>query len=234
MLTIGRANFNKAIGHHSFAEVDIPKHIRQDRSLYINLSGRTICIYDKEFEILRKEGRKLGFPATRYEVKFERDYYREKIKEKFKVIQEEQVCNSLEFLKEHPWLLEELFKNEIEEHVIRKTDKYISEVIKTNLEKEFTSFKDNEKRKRLVRANYKKKGKEHPEDFKEIRGVFGYLEKESWIFDSEFLREIVIKKLEKKRWNENLVLINRDFSKIKNYEKFKKMSIDLARIFLND
>ena len=235
LLAVGRANFKKAFGQHSFLEEDIPKLIRKDRALYINLREEAynperpenlaaLLVYDKEFEIFTKKKIDLGYPLTRVELKCGRDFYREEVK---KLGFE----NTLEVLINNPAILQTLFTSKVDKYIFQETDKYINSTLKPNLEKDFISFKNTEKKKRAKRNQLISEGKDIPQVLKEERGVCRYIEDNSWIFDSDFLKEIVIKNVESKNRKRNLEHIGIKYEHLKNYRLLKKLSIELVDFF---
>lgn len=219
LMLIGRANYQKALGIYSFLNEDIPSKIRKDRSLYINTRsqdfkkdnpGKVIKFYDKTFEMRVSKNIELEEKLTRLEVLFGRDYYRNTV-EKYGI------SNSLnDFLSKD--IIGQMFLESIEKEVVEKPKKYLLE-IKKNLTYDFNNFRRNEKFKRLEREKLKKAGKEIPEAYREERGVFNYLEKNSWIFDYRFLYELV---------NENVISKHRkDYEKqiIKKYMNIKNLEL---------
>ena len=235
LLAVGRANFKKAFGQHSFLEEDIPKRIKKDRALYINLREEAynperpenlaaLLVYDKEFEIFIKKKIILNYPLTRVEIKYGRDFYREEAK---KLGYE----NTLETLINNPEILKALFTSKVEKYLFQETNKYIESILKPNLEKDFISFKINEKKKRLLRKTYIAKGIKIPYELKEERGVFKYLEDNSWIFDAEFLKEIANRNIEINSRKRNIKHIEAKYGHLENYNLLKKLSMNLLGFF---
>lgn len=237
LLAVGRANYNRAIAECSFTNSDIPKEIKETRTLYINPKGirdekeleKTIKFYDKDFYFLKKYGIELDIPITRAEAVFGRDFYRREMERRG-------LDNSLKTLLSNKHLFKDLFNKAFTEEM-KKADKYINETLKKNLEKEFLRFRRNEVVKRSKRKTLKLKGLQIPKELKEIRGVFEYLHTNSWIFDYSFLVEIVERHIPQKNCNkikflnqieekfissktsENKKLISNE----NNYEIFKKI-----------
>ncbi|WP_163468494.1 hypothetical protein [Fusobacterium sp. IOR10] len=192
-MLIGRANFKKSLGMYSFSEEHIPKQIKKERSLYINSKrnpwrnnqGKVIKIYDKTFEMERK-GIYIPTKLIRIEILLGNDYFRDYMK----------TINSDNYLKSFVCQdIQKIFKKCLVKELKEKPQKYLLE-IKKNLENDFNSFKKNEKLKREKRKEYKKKELIIPDFLKEERGVFEYLEKNSWIFDYNFLIEIIEKNID--------------------------------------
>lgn len=199
LLLVGRANYQKAIGMYSFFAEDIPAKIKKERSLYINskmqdfrkdVSGKVIKFYDKTFELLTSKELSIDIPLTRIEVVYGRDYYRN-------AMDKENLTNSLYDLLTNGDILKKLFIESLEQELITKPEKYL-ETLKKNLSYNFMNFRRNERVKRLERKRYKEKGKEIPEHLREERGVFEYLDHNSWIFDYKFLLEIIEKNISSK------------------------------------
>ncbi len=231
LLAVGRANFKKAFGQHSFQEEDIPRYIKKDRTLYINLRDTPcnfekpetlamLVIYDKRYELKVKKGKDIGYPLTRVELKCGRDFYREEVRKLG-------YDNSLNTLLKNPDILEKLFKPKVEKYIFQETEKYIETILKPNLEHDFISFKREEKRKRIARRKLHEQGKEVPYGLREERGVFKYLEENSWIFDASFLKEVVIDNMESKHRKRNIDHIEVKYGHLKNYKLLKKISNDL-------
>lgn len=214
-LAIGRANYKRSIGMYSFEKEDIPKKIKRDRTLYINLSGRTIKFYDKKFESKLNYNLELKKELLRTEIIFERDFYRNAMKKK-------NLDNNLSTLINNFEILERIFVNELNENVFIKTQKYIENNLKNNLESEYLEFKNREKRKRETKRILKSKGEDYSH-IKEIRGVYHYLNENSWIFDKEFLSDIIIKNVASKHQKREIEIINNKYYEIINLERFKKL-----------
>lgn len=229
LLLIGRANYQKALGIYSFYEEDIPSKIRKERSLYINTkvqdfkkenAGKIIKFYDKTFEILINHDLKITEELTRLEVLFGRDYYRNTV-EKYGI------SNSLKDFLITENLINKLFIEAIEKEVKSKPIKYLEE-IKKNLAYDFNNFRRNEKVKRIEREKLKKQGKDIPIIYKEERGVFNYLQKNSWIFDYTFLYEIIKENVLSKHRKDYERQIVKKYKDIKNMELYEKL---LKKIF---
>ena len=227
LMLIGRANYQRALGIYSFFDEDIPAKIKKDRSLYINTkiqdfknnSGKVIKFYDKTFEIFINHNMRIDEKLTRLEVLFGRDYYRN-------ICEKNKLSNSLkDFLSND--FLEKFFIDSIEKEVFEKPTKYLTE-IKKNLTYNFSNFKRNEKFKRLERERLKKMGKEIPEAFREERGVFEYLKNNSWIFDYNFLLEIVQEQIESKNRKITEKQILKKYSDLENKKLYEKL---LKKIF---
>ena len=223
LMLIGRANHKKALGIYSFLDEDIPSKIRKDRSLYINTRtqdfkkdnpGKTIKFYDKTFEMYTSHDVLIPEKLTRLEILFGRDYYRN-ITEKYGI------SNSLnDFLAND--ITEKLFFESLEKEVVEKPKKYLLE-IKKNLTHDFKNFKRNEKFKRAEREKLKKAGKNIPTIYKEERGVFNYLEKNSWIFDYRFLYEIINEHISSKHRKDYEKQIIKKYMNINNLELYEKL-----------
>lgn len=214
-LAIGRANYKRSIGMYSFEKEDIPKKIKRDRTLYINLSGRTIKFYDKKFESKLKYDLYIKNELLRTEIIFERDFYRNAMKKRY-------LDNNLSTLINNFNVLEQIFINELNENVFIKTQKYIENNLKNNLENEYLDFKEREKRKRETKKMLKDKGEDYSH-IKEIRGVYQYLNENSWIFDKSFLEDIIIKNVASKHQKREIELINKKYYEIINLERFEKL-----------
>ena len=216
ILLIGRANYKKALGMYSFNNEDIPGMIKKDRSLYLNSgkenTGKVIKIYDKTFEIYSKQGIMLDENLTRLEVLFGQDYYRS-------TLERIGLDNDLKtFIANN--ITSGIFRQAIETEIVLRPQKYIS-VIKKRLLDEFLNFRRNEKVKREYREKLKIQGKEIPEEYKEERGVFEYLKKEAWIFDCDFLIEIVNRNIPSKRRYDYIKQIEKKYKNIKNMALLK-------------
>lgn len=190
ILLIGRANYQKALGIYSFNHEDIPHLIRKERSLYLNAkmtdfkkgnTGKVIKLYDKTFEMFLNHNIVIDKELTRIEVLFGQDYFRN-------VMERLGLDNTLKTFLSND-VLEDIFFRSLKTELINKPNKYL-EKIKKNLIFEFNNFKRNEKVKRQYREQLKALGKDIPDAYREERGVFEYLKKESWIFDFSFLLEI--------------------------------------------
>ena len=182
LLLIWRSNYKNSLGMYNFNSSNIPSNIRVERSLYINaktneyrkdITGKTIKFYDKTFELKRNHGIELDENLTRVERLAGRDLYRYQIGKY-------ELTNSLKDLKDE--IIKEIFIKAIETEILIKPTNYL-ESIKKNLIYNFFNFKRNEKVKRAEREKLKKLSKDIPGIYKETRGVFEYLDKESWIFD---------------------------------------------------
>lgn len=197
---IGGANYKKSLGLHSYEHKKKLKNMKIDRSLYINskmeenqrdIKGKVIKIYDKSFELKRNSNLEVDEYLTRVEVVAGRDYYREYMKSL-------DLTNSLTDLVENKKLLEALFKKSIDQELATKPREYIENILKKRLKYDFINFRRNEKVKRIERKKLKEQGKEIPKYLKEERGVFEYLDRESWIFDYNYLLEIILTELNSK------------------------------------
>ncbi|UUV17361.1 hypothetical protein NRK67_00545 [Fusobacteria bacterium ZRK30] len=229
-LVIGRTNLKKSIGLYSFQDENIPRKIREERSLYINstlnskktITGKEIKFYDKTFEFFRTKKTKLDMELTRAEVTAGRDYYREIVIKlgNFKGLK---ISNSLNDLIENDWVLDEIFTRALIPEVKIKPLRFIENVIKKNLRKEFINFRRTEKTKREIRKKYIENDEPVPKKYREEKGVFKYLKSESWIFDYNFLLEIVQEEIESKnRWRFNKQISDkyREINHLKRFEKF--------------
>lgn len=79
----------------------------------------------------------------------------------------------------------------------------------------------------MIKRNERKKlnelGKEIPQIYKEERGVFEYLKRESWIFDSYFLTKIVMEEIGNKSRGKFLKQISEKYTKEDNLDRYKKL-----------
>lgn len=228
LLLIGRSNYKNSLGMYSFNSSNIPSSIRIERSLYINtktneyrkdITGKTIKFYDKTFELKRNHGIELDEKLTRVELLAGRDFYRCQVSKYG-------VTNSLKDLKNE--ILKEIFIKAIETEVLIKPTNYLK-IIKKSLVYDFFNFKRNEKVKREERVRLKQLSKEIPEIYKETRGVFEYLDKESWIFDYTFLQELVLNEVDSKHKNDYYKQIEKKYLNKTNKEVYEKL---LKSIFL--
>lgn len=224
LLLIGRANYEKSLSMSSFRQEDIPSKIKFDRSLYINskmpdykreVTGKVIKLYDKTFELYKNRGISIKEKLTRIEVLLGRDYYRSKTS----ILG---LTNSLKDLLENEQIIKTLFIDALEKELKEKPLKYI-ETLKKNLIYDFLNFKRVEKEKRKERAKLIKLGKEVPNLYKEQRGVYEYLKKESWIFDYSFLLEIVHSKVESRHKKREFERVVQKYKSINNYEIYKEL-----------
>ena len=167
----------------------------QDETLFGNYGTSLVTAYDKT-----EESKKLNIDLeiTRLEWRFLRKtfYYFAKGNE---------LDNSLNTLLSNFDLIDRIFLHSTKVKLIEKGVKYLEEVLKPNLEKDFISFK---KANRL--------GKELGK--KEKRGVYKYLEDECWIFDYSFLIELV-DKYDKSHKTREAKTILKKFSKHNNLDK---------------
>lgn len=228
LLLIGRANYKNSLGMYSFNSSDIPSDIRIERSLYINakindfrkdITGKVIKFYDKTFELKRNHNIYLDEDLTRVELLAGRDFYRNQVIKY-------NLSNSLEDLNDE--ILKDIFIKALEVEVLNKPTKYL-EVIKKNLVNDFFNFKRNEKVKRAERERLKNLSKEIPEIYKETKGVFKYLDKNSWVFDYSFLQELVLKEIGSKHKGVYNKQIEKYYMNKKNKEVYEKL---LKSIFL--
>lgn len=227
-LLLGRANFKKSLGMYSFSEDHIPKEIKKERSLYINSKrnpwrnnqGKVIKIYDKTFEMERK-GIYIPTKLIRIEVLLGNDYFRDYMK----------TIDSDNYLKSFVCKdIEKIFRECLVRELKEKPQKYLLE-IKKNLENDFNSFKTNEKLKREKRKEYKEKGSIIPNFLKEERGVFEYLDKNSWIFDYNFLLEIIEKNVDTKhKYMYKKQILNKYLHK-NNLQKYEQLLKNLGIFF---
>lgn len=224
---IGRANYQRALGIHSFLEENTPSKIKKDRSLYINakmdlkkeITGKIIKFYDKTFEMFINHEIKLSEELTRIEVLFGRDYYRN-------ILEKYGLSSSLkDFLSLGN--LEILFKEALEKEIKIKPIRYLEE-IKKNLTYDFNNFRRNEKVKRTEREKYKAQGKNIPNIYREERGVFEYLKNNSWIFDYTFLLEIIKKNIISKQRKDYEKQVYKKYLNINNIKLYEKL---LRKIF---
>lgn len=228
LLLIGRCNFKNSLGMYSFNDSNIPNKIKVERSLYLNkkmnefrkdITAKVIKFYDKTFELKRNHNIYLEDELTRVEVLAGRDFYRSQVSKYG-------LTNSIKDLRDE--VLKEIFIKAIEAEVLIKPTKYLK-IIKKNLVYDFFNFKRNEKVKRVERERLKKLSKEIPEIYKEIRGVFEYLDKESWIFDYTFLQELVFNEVDSKHKNDYYKQIEKKYLNKNNKEVYEKL---LKSIFL--
>lgn len=220
IMLIGRANYQKALGLYSFNAESIPNKIHRDRNLYINTKntdfkkenrGKVIKIYDKTFEMLLNQGIELDREVTRVEVLFGRDYYKY-------VVEKRQLDNSLKtFLSVD--IIKDLFQDALKVEVKEKPLKEL-EKIKKNLSYEFKNFKRNEKVKREMRKKLNLHNKEIPEHLREERGIYKYLEQNSWIFDFKFLLEITKENTPSKHHTTYEKQIIKKYIDVKNYDVY--------------
>ncbi|MGL6063751.1 MAG: phage/plasmid replication domain-containing protein [Fusobacteriaceae bacterium] len=223
LLLIGRANYQKALGMYSFNFENIPRKIKSERSLYINhknqdykeVYGKTIKIYDKTFELLRNQEFNVDLELTRVEILCGRDFYRNFMENLGRT-------NSLFDMLSNPELLEVIYKNSLLQELSVKPKKYL-ETLKKNLKYDFNNFRRNEILKRSEREKFKELGKDIPEIYKEERGVFEYLKKESWIFDYSYLYEIVIDEIEISNKAKFIKQIKKKYININNLELLKEL-----------
>lgn len=219
MLLIGRANYRNALGMYSFNSRDIPKEIKTERSLYLNSkldlkkekTGKIIKFYDKSFEMLRTQNLMLDEELTRVEVLLGRDYYRTQMNL-------QGLTNDLKDLNYES--IDKIFVDSLINEIKIKPQKYLGN-LKKNLVYDFRNFKRNEKKKREERERLKELGKEIPGIYKEHRGVFEYLLKESWVFDYSYLLEVVIKEIEAKHRVIYEKQVKNKFLKLNNLEIYK-------------
>ena len=228
IMLIGRANYQKALGLYSFNPENIPNKIRRDRNLYINTKntnfvkenrGKVIKIYDKTFEMLLNQGIELDREVTRVEVLFGRDYYKYAT-EKRQLDNTLKVFLNVDIIKD---LFQEAIKCEVKEKPFKELEK-----IKKNLSYEFKNFKRNEKVKREMREKIKAQNKEIPEHLKEERGIYKYLEQNSWIFDFRFLLEVTKENISSKHHKIYEKQILKKYINVKNYDIYIKF---LNKIF---
>lgn len=227
LFLIGRANYKNSLGMYSFNKSNVPTDIRVERSLYINsksneikgVAGKTIKFYDKTFELKRNHDIEIPEKLTRVELLAPRDFYRYHISKYG-------LTNSLKDLKDE--VLHDMFIKALETEVLVKPTNYL-EVIKKNLIYDFLNFKRNEKVKREERKRLKALAKEVPERYKETKGVFKYLDKESWIFDYSFLQELVLTTVEAKSREHYYKQIEKKYIKKRNKSIYEKL---LKSIFL--
>lgn len=221
MLLIGRANYRNALGMYSFNSRDIPREIKTERSLYLNSKldvkkekiGKIIKFYDKSFEMLRNQNFTVDEELTRVEVLLGRDYYRTQMN----------LLGLTNDLKDISCeAMERLFKNSLVNEMEIRPNRYLEEVLKKNLGYDFRNFKRNELKKRQERARLKELQKEAPDCYKEQRGVFEYLLRESWIFDYSYLLEIVLKEVETKHKQIYERQIKKKYLKLNNLEVYKE------------
>ena len=224
LLLIGRANYKKALGMYSFSDSNVPSSIKYDRTIYINppnefkkdIDRKVIKIYDKTFELRRVWRMDLHEELTRVEVLCGRDFYR-------RSVAKYGVTNSIHDLKDK--ILEDIFIKSLENEILVK---YL-ETIKSNLYYDFFNFKRNEKVKREERKRLQDSKKEIPDHLRETKGVFKYLDKESWIFDYSFLQELVLEEVDSKHKNDYLKQIKKNYMHKKNKEVYENL---LKNIFL--
>lgn len=222
---IGGSNHKKSLGLHSYEHKKKLKNMKKDRSIYINskveenkrdIKGKIIKIYDKSFELKRDIGLHIDRFLTRVEVVAGRDYYREYMKSL-------DLSNSLSDLVNRDNILQILFEKSIEQEISIKPQKYLVNVIEKKLRYDFLNFRRNEVIKRNERKKLNELGKEIPQIYKEERGVFEYLKRESWIFDSYFLTKIVMEEIGNKSRGKFLKQISEKYTKEDNLDRYKKL-----------
>jgi hypothetical protein len=216
LLAVGRANYKNSESYGAFNEENTPSKIRVNKSTYVNLADRKILIYDKRFEMLRKHKHDIGFDLTRFEVKINRDYYRRKMNELG-------LDNSLQTLISNSQILETLYAGEIGLHIFKTTENYILNTIKPNLDKCFKAFKRAEKYKSKERERLKSQNKDIPDKYKITRGVLKYLSKHSWIFDVEFLLEVIKNNVEQGHTTREMRRAIKNHGEIRNYKLFQEL-----------
>jgi len=227
-LVIGRTNLKKSIGLYSFQDENIPRKIREERSLYINstlnskktITGKEIKFYDKTFEFFRTKKIKLDMELTRAEVTAGRDYYRD-IVVKLGSFKGLKLSNSLNDLVENDWVLDEILIRALIPEVKIKPLRFIENVIKKNLRKEFINFRRTEKTKREIRKKYIENNEPIPKKYREERGVFEFLKKKSWIFDYSFLLEIVQEEIDSKSRHRYIKQVNDKYGDINHFKRLK-------------
>lgn len=224
LLLIGRANYEKSLSLSSFRKEDIPSKIKFDRSLYINsktpdytkeITGKVIKFYDKTFELSKNYKIYLSEKLTRIEVLLGRDYYRSKVALLG-------LTNDLKDLLENKEIIKTLYINALQKELKEKPLKYL-EVLKKNLAYDFVSFKRNEKKKKKERDKLMEIGKEIPLIYREQRGIYEYLSKESWIFDYTFLLNVIADKVEVNNKKREFEKVIKKYSYINNYTKYKEL-----------
>ncbi len=229
LLAIGRANFKYSNGFYSHSgDDDVPGNIRKYRSLYINKTnytdvnrGKVVKIYDKKFNLKTKYKIDIHHELLRTEMLYKRDTYRE-------LMGATGLTNSLRDLVMNFSEVEKIFKKDIKKIVFEKTERYIENVLKVNLKRDYCDFKEREKRKRESKKQLIEQGKNHEHIKKEFRGVFNHLKTKSWIFDKSFLEEIVVEFIPAKHQKRNFEKINKDFRDVTNLEKMKEFKKGLV------
>ena len=224
MTFIGRANYKKSIAISSFLKTNTFPEITKNRSLYINSKtpilkkenlGKIIKFYDKTFDMKINQNMELDKSLTRLEVLLGREYYK-------KTMEKNGYDNKLTTLLTNDFL-KKIFTDSIEKEIVIKPRQYLDE-LKKSLADDFNNFRRNEQVKRKERERYKLQGKEIPELYREERGVFKYLEKNSWIFDYRFLYEIINEQISSrhKKDFERQIKKYMNINNLELYEKFIK------------
>lgn len=193
MLFIKQFTHSKSIS--SIIDAEKVNDFKADESFYCPISKNlSFKIYDKTIE------KKLNYPVTRMEYSFELTTYKY-ITEKYGL------DNSLQTLLSNLQLPEKIFKERIQKDFTSKFDKYLLKR-KELLEREYLAFKKSNELARKVGR-------------KEERDVYKYLE-QFWIFDYNFLNEIVVKH-DKKHKGRELERIKKKYSMHNNLEKLEKV-----------
>lgn len=222
---IGGANSKKSLGIHSYDYKKNLKKMKKDRSIYISskleennrdVKGKIIKLYDKSFEIKRKKLIETDIYLSRIELLAGRDYYRE-------YMNSIGLSNNLSDLINNNDLLKILFEKGIRQEVLIKPRQYLENILKKRLKYDFLNFRRNEKVKRIERKKLKEKGEEIPGLYKEERGVFEYLDRESWIFDYSYLLEIVSTELSPKNRDKFYRQITKKYKHKNNLETFESL-----------
>lgn len=215
---LGCANSKNSLSIEIFRDELIQSLIKKSRTLYMNnrgefekSRGKTIRVYDKTFEMKKKQKIKLDRNITRVELALGVNYFAYAMKKKG-------FDNRLITLLTNDCIIE-LFREGLEREFIINADKQLMKMKKTLLI-EFKNFKRTEKVKRTVREKLKKSGKDIPSHYREERGVFKYLSQNAWIFDYNFLIEIVYNHVEKKHIKIYERQIIKNYLKLNNYEVY--------------
>ncbi len=228
MTFIGRANYKKSIAISSFLKTNTFPEITKNRSLYINSKtpilkkenlGKIIKFYDKTFDMKINQNMELDKSLTRLEVLLGREYYK-------KTMEKNGYDNKLTTLLTNDFL-KKIFTDSIEKEIVIKPRQYLDE-LKKSLADDFNNFRRNEQVKRKERERYKLQGKEIPELYREERGVFKYLEKNSWIFDYSLLLEIINENISSKHRKDYKKQILKKYLNINNREIYERV---LNKIF---
>lgn len=175
----------------------------EHQTIYCNTQKYTGKIYNKTLEQSEKRGNEVPKGTTRIEWYFKRGYFKE-------VLERKGYTNSFKEILENFGIIEIIFNEYSLEKFINTGIKNISDKIKPNLWTGYRNFK------RTVELQKKTKRKIS-------RGVFNFLDEEYWIFDYNFLIEIL--KIEtKNNFSREKARIEKDFLIHNNLTKFNKFS----------
>lgn len=216
---LGCANSKNSLSIEIFKDELIQSLIKKSRTLYMNnrgefekSRGKTIRVYDKTFEMRKKQKIKLDRDITRVELLLGVNYFAYAMKKRG-------LDNGLMTLLANDCITD-LFREGLEREFIVNAEKQVKKMKKT-LVTEFKNFKRTEKIKRAAREKLKKAGKSIPSHYREERGVFKYLSQNAWIFDYNFLIEIVYNYVDKKHIKIYEKQVIKNYLKLNNYEVYK-------------